>query len=89
MKVLAISMILISLATGLNAGLFSSISQAIGFSSIEEPGYTVSEKVGSSVEIREYEASKWVGVTVQTELDQYKQNTNGNFMKLFKYISKD
>lgn len=89
MKALAISLILISLATGLNAGLFSSISQAIGFSSIEEPGYTVIEKLEGGVEVREYEASKWVGVTVQTELDQYKQSTRGNFMKLFKYISKN
>lgn len=88
MKVLAIAVLLISLTTGLNAGFLSSFSQALGFTSIEEPSYT-SEKIGDDVEIREYVATKWVGVTAQTELDQYKQNTRGNFMKLFKYISKN
>ena len=77
MKVLVISVLLISMATGLHASFFTAI---------EEPSYTVGEKIGENVEIREYESTKWVGVTVQTQLDQSKQN-KWNFMKLFKYIS--
>jgi hypothetical protein len=88
MRVLAISVLVVSMVTGLQANMFAGISQALGFSKIEEPGYTVVEEIGKAMEIRDYNASKWVGITVQSVLSDYNQKNSGNFMKLFGYISK-
>ena len=55
---------------------------------IAKPKYKVLQNLGPNMEIRRYEATKWVSTSIQGEADPYKSDyQNKMFFNLFNYIS--
>ena len=57
----------------LNMSFFKTIKNALGLE-IERPNYEVLKTLGENMEIRKYEASKWVSTTMEGEADHYKSD---------------
>jgi hypothetical protein len=56
-------------------------------SGLEQPTYKVLAKLNDHVEIRKYDASKWVTASAACSPQEFASERNGTFYKLFNYIS--
>ncbi len=87
MRLQLLAVFMLCSAFSADASIFSSMTQAMGFTKIQEPTYTVLKSLGSNAEVRQYPATKWVQTTFATKASDFKDKTSPSFWKLFNYIS--